>query len=151
MWWNYRMLPKTCGQNHFKYISGKTDKLSIMPVPVWVFIFVLSTLLCYFKVKQVYTVKHNTSNINMNTLYWRHVSDHIVANFRPYTNLEQTRITALGCRRHLLSTSVIKTLVESCSLMITNILTTTFNQDFNNRCEYHMSPTPKCSDLCLIS
>jgi hypothetical protein len=36
-------------------------------------------------------------------------------------------------------------------LVITGILTTTFNQDFNNRHRYHMSPTPKCSDWCLIS
>jgi hypothetical protein len=65
--------------------------------------------------KTVYTVKHNTSHINKNTLHWRHVSAHIVAIFRPYANLERTRITALGCRRHLLSTSVIKILVKSCS------------------------------------
>jgi hypothetical protein len=32
---------------------------------------------------QVYTVKYNTSNINKNTLHWRHVSAHIVAIFRP--------------------------------------------------------------------
>jgi hypothetical protein len=30
-------------------------------------------------------------------------------------------------------------------------LTTTFNQDFNNRPEYHVSPALKCSDWCLIS
>jgi hypothetical protein len=76
--------------------------------------------LCYFKVQQLYTVKHNTSDINKNTLHWRHVSAHIVAIFRPYANLERARITALGCRRHLLSTSVIKILVKSCGLSIGN-------------------------------
>jgi hypothetical protein len=66
-------------------------------------------------VYQLYTVKHNTSNINKNTLHWRHVSARNVAIFRPYANLERTRITALGCRRHLLSTCVIKIWVKSCS------------------------------------
>jgi hypothetical protein len=37
------------------------------------------------------------------------------------------------------------------SLVINDNLTTTVNQDFNNRCGYHVSPTPKCSDQCLIS
>jgi hypothetical protein len=33
------------------------------------------------------TVKHNTSNIDKNTLHQRHVSAHIVAIFRPYANI----------------------------------------------------------------
>jgi hypothetical protein len=34
------------------------------------------------------------------------------------------------------------------SLVIIDNLTTTFNQDFNNRRGYNVSPTPKCSDPC---
>jgi hypothetical protein len=37
------------------------------------------------------------------------------------------------------------------SLVITDNLITTFNQDFNNRNRYQMSPTPKWSDQCSIS
>jgi hypothetical protein len=37
------------------------------------------------------------------------------------------------------------------SLEIIDNFTTTFNQDFNKRCGFHVSPTPKCSDRCLIS
>jgi hypothetical protein len=36
-------------------------------------------------------------------------------------------------------------------LVIIDNLTTTFNQDFNNRRGYHVSPTPTCSDRCSIS
>jgi hypothetical protein len=53
------------------------------------------------KFSRYITVKHNTSNINKNTIHWRHVSAHILTIFRPYANLERTRITALGCRRHV--------------------------------------------------
>jgi hypothetical protein len=77
-----------------------------------IFIFVLSIPLCYFK---AYTVKHNTSNVNKNTLHRRHVSAHIVAIFRPYANLERTRITALGYRRNLFLLQTSLTLFH-CSL-----------------------------------
>jgi hypothetical protein len=56
-----------------------------------------------------YTVKHNTSNIDTNTLHRRHVSAHITAIFTPYANVRtNTAITAPGRRRHLLSTYIIK-------------------------------------------
>jgi hypothetical protein len=106
------------------------------------FVFVLSIPLCYFKIQLLYTVKHNTSNIDENTLHRRHVSAHIVAIFRPYAKFRTTTdyFIALECRRHLLSTSVIKLSIRVVvkilvipSLVSTSILTTTFNQDFNKR------------------
>jgi hypothetical protein len=47
--------------------------------PSNLFIFVLSIPLCYFKIQQLYTVKHNTSNVDENTPHRRHVSAHIAA------------------------------------------------------------------------
>jgi hypothetical protein len=62
------------------------------------FIYVLSMLLCYFKVSQVYTVKRNTSNINKNTLHWRHVSAHIVAFHHPSAVISVCSRFAKGLR-----------------------------------------------------
>jgi hypothetical protein len=77
----------------------------------YVYICIVHTVVLF----QVYTVEHNMSDMVKNTLHRRHVS----ACTKPSSGLmqmfEQTLITAVMCRRHLLFTSVIKILIVSCS------------------------------------
>jgi hypothetical protein len=70
-----------CRLQHNNSRCSSASKMNRVLVPsrrkIYLYICVVQPL-CYFKVQQVYTVKHKTSNIKKNTLHWRHVSAYIV-------------------------------------------------------------------------